>query len=81
MLLKEKFGQNEKGIDDKVCIAVNTHINQCATCRARYLKQSVPFSISRTIEEVLSKFQTNSDTVTVILICIMILLIIKLFNR
>jgi hypothetical protein len=82
MQLKEKFG-NPENHDDKVCIAVNTHINKCATCRARYMKnlQRPSISISTISEQIMEKINNNSDTVTLILICIMILLIIKLFNK
>jgi len=83
MKLKEKFGQHYvPTYDDKVCIAVNTHINKCSVCRARYLQQQKPtIDLSQFMNSIVEKFHANSDAITLILICIMILLIIKLFNK
>jgi len=83
MKLKEKFGQHDvPTYDDKVCIAVNTHINKCSVCRARYLQQQKPtIDLSQFMNSIVEKFHANSDAITLILICIMILLIIKLFNK
>ena len=76
MKLRERFGEDE----DKVCIAVNTHINKCATCRARYLSSIQRPSLLPSIDTIMEKINNNSDTITIILICIMILLIVKLFK-
>jgi len=80
--LHEMFGDEEK--ENKVCLAVNTHINTCSICRNRYLKriedETNSFSLP-SISSIINKLNKNSDAVTIFLICIMILLIIKLFNK
>lgn len=78
MKLRERFGDGES--EDKVCIAVNTHINKCATCRARYLASIERPSILPSMNTIMEKIHNNSDTITIMLICVMILLIIKLFR-
>mgnify|MGYP003385916642 CR=1 FL=1 len=82
--LKEMFDDSEK--ESKVCLAVNTHINTCSICRNRYLKRmnehsSMPTMPSFSIPSISQLMHRNSDAVTIFLICIMILLIIKLFNK
>ena len=80
MKLKERFGTEE----DKVCIAVNTHINKCPTCRARYMnaQKSALKSTSSlpSLSTIVDKFHEHSDAITILLICIMIILIVKLFR-
>lgn len=83
--LKNKFDNDDK---NKVCNAVNKHIKTCATCRARYLQAqqsaqtSNQFSLNLpSVSSITNKLNENSDAVTLILICILILLIIKLFNK
>ena len=74
MKLKEKFNTE----DDKVCVAVNTHINQCPACKARYLKKQEHFELP-TVNDMMNKLRENSDAMILVLLCILILLIVKLF--
>lgn len=74
MKLKERFNTG----DDKVCVAVNTHINQCPACKSRYLKKQESF-ILPTVNDIMNKLRENADAMTLILICVLILLIVKLF--
>lgn len=79
MRLKEKFDSG----DDKVCIAVNTHLNKCHSCRERFLRDKQPYQTINlpSIQSILKMFRENSDAIIIILICILILLIAKLFRR
>ena len=81
--LKNKFNNDE---NNKVCDAVQKHIASCPTCQARYMKSSIPsinnFSLNiPSTESIMNKLNENSDAVTLFLICLLILLIIKLFNK
>ena len=83
MKLKERFGEGEH--EDKVCIAVNTHINKCPICRAKYLNAQKsalksPLPSLPSLSTFVDKFHENSDAITVLLICIMIILMVKLFK-
>lgn len=75
MKLKEKFMTE----DDKVCVAVNTHINQCPACKARYLRKQEYFDLP-TINDMMTKLRDNSDAMILVLLCVLILLIVKLFS-
>ena len=75
MKLKEKF-DNES--TNKVCVAVNTHINQCPACRARYLKKE-QFTLP-SINDFLDRMNVSSYVIVMTLLCLLILLIIKLFS-
>lgn len=76
MKLKEKF---DNDATNKVCVAVNTHINQCPACKARYLKKQEHFTLP-SISGFLDKLRDNSDVMVIILLCVLILLILKLFT-
>lgn len=74
MKLKEKF-DNES--TNKVCVAVNTHINQCPACKARYLENQREHF---TLPSFLDNIHVNSDIMVIVLLCLLILLIVKLFT-
>lgn len=76
MKLKEKF---DNDTTNKVCVAVNTHINQCPACKARYLGNKEHFTLP-SISGFLDNLRVNSDVMVIVLLCLLILLIVKLFT-
>lgn len=77
MRLKEKFANDT---ESAMCTQVMTHINTCKACQAK-LKEMYTneFSINNISKNVMSKIKENNDSITLLLICFLIVLLVKLF--
>lgn len=82
--LKERFENNVDTNKEKICSAVEEHCKNCIFCKSRMMKDSLSGSFQDIIEkfkDLLESILSNKDLVTLILVCILILLILKLFNK
>ena len=81
--LKEKFTDNSV-----VCTQTFTHINKCPSCQEKLKKMyginesfnnNNNININSISKIILNKIKDNNDAVTLMLICFLIILLIKLF--
>ena len=77
--LKEKFGQDT---DSLLCTQTMTHINKCKVCQEKIKEMyssNNTFNINSISRNIMDYIKDNNDAVTLILICFLIVLLVKLF--
>lgn len=79
--LKEKFGNdNNSSTNVQLCTQTMTHINTCKVCQEK-LKEMYQsdLNINNICKNIMTTIKENNDVVTLVLICFLIILLIKLF--
>jgi len=84
MHLKEMFEQPvQQQQPNQVCVAIDSHLEKCQYCKDKYLTNKCNSFIIPEINlsHLSHKITANSDTITILLFGLLLILILKLFTN